>query len=46
MASNFLSGQYLPQNFMRLSSMKGAHADLSRVACRKFGVFASAYMGR
>src|ERR1700753_4344781 len=34
------------KNLMRLSLKKGAHADLARAACRKFGVFATAYVGR
>ena len=49
MAPNFLLGPMGSTNFMRLSLKKGAHADLSRAACRKFGkfgVFAVAYMGR
>jgi hypothetical protein len=46
MAPNFLLGPMGCTNFMRLSLKKGAHADSSRAACRKFGVFAKAYMGR
>ena len=45
MAPNFLLGPVGSTNFMRLSLKKGAHADLSRAAGRKFGVFARAYMG-
>src|ERR1700758_2799887 len=46
MAPNFLLGPVGSTNFMRLSLKKGAHAAVSRAPCRKFGVFAPAYMGR
>ena len=46
MAPNFLLGPMGSTNFMRLSLKKGAHADPSRAANGKFGVFAKAYMGR
>ena len=42
MAPNFLLSPMGSTNFMRLSLKKGADVDLSRAACRKFGVFASA----
>src|ERR1700726_1966717 len=44
-APNFLLRPMGSKNLMRLSLKKGAHADLSRAACRKFGVFATAYSG-
>jgi hypothetical protein len=53
MVPNFLLKPMGSKNLMRLSLKKGAHGDLSRAACRKFGVFAQpaparrgAYMGR
>jgi hypothetical protein len=46
MAPDFLLRPMGSKSFMRLSLKKGAHRDLSRAACRKFGVFANVYMGR
>ena len=45
MAPNFLLGPMGSTNFMRLSLKKGAHAAVSRAACRKFGVFAVGVAG-
>jgi hypothetical protein len=42
MGPNFLLSPMGYLNFMRLSLKKGADVDLSRAACRKFGVFAPA----
>src|SRR5580700_3449626 len=45
MAPNFLLRPMGSKNLMRLSLKKGAHGDLSRAACRKFGVFAQSAHG-